>query len=109
MTFDSLNGSCVQEELPVDIQNAQVFNLAYPGDKMVFRLIDLEYLIGSDVDVVAIELSTVTFDVGQRRLLDGTIEAKLGSMIFLNGASFGDWVSQDPRLEEYFESNGNAY
>ena len=62
MTFDSLNGSCVQEELPVDIQNAQVFNLAYPGDKMVFRLIDLEYLIDSDVDVVAIELSTVTFD-----------------------------------------------
>ena len=104
ITFDSLNGSCVQEELPVDIQNAQVFNLAYPGDKMVFRLIDLEYLIDSDVDVVAIELSTVTFDVEQRRFLDGTIEAKLGSMIFLNGASLGDWVSRDSRLEEYFES-----
>jgi len=104
MTFDSLNGSCVQEELPVDIQNAQVFNLAYPGDKMVFRLIDLEYLIDSDVDVVAIELSTVTFDVEQRQLLDGTIEARLGSMIFLNGASLGDWVSRDSRLEEYFET-----
>lgn len=103
MTFDSLNTSCVQEELPADIQNAQVFNLAYPGDKMVFRLIDLEYLINSDVDIVSIELSTVMFDAGQRQFLDGTIKARLGSMIFLNGASLGDWVGQDTRLEGYFE------
>lgn len=104
MTFDSLNAPCIESVLSQDYPDIEVFNMAYPGDILVYRLVDISYLIETDVDLVAIEMSGVMFDVEDRLLRKGEVQVKLNSRIFLNGASLDGYLQDRPILQSYLNS-----
>ena len=104
MTFDSFDSSCVRDMLTQGYPDIEIFNMAYPGDVLMYRLIDIDYLIETDVKLVAIEMSGWMFDAGDRLLKQGDVQVKLNSRIFLNGASLDGYLLDRPVLQSYLNS-----
>ena len=98
VSFDAVSPSCMEQNLSNQEVNYEVFNLAYPGDHLLYRLVDIEYISNSDVGTVMIEASPATLR-NYYPELNAEWRARFSERIFLNDADISEIIKANSKLE----------